>query len=177
MARRHFNTSPLSQRPEKDQAKRNVFRYEPPDGKAHKVPGARPALKAIKSRLIQVRDVGREDHFDVAPYPLRAGLRVGIMPIGMRDRITSIAANEVLVSGRRVPILGAPALEYTRVDLTSCPDARVGDEVVLVGAQMDENISIDDVVTFRKQRRGADLTVALPPEMMRRYLSSADAAK
>lgn len=143
-----------------------------PDGKPHKVRGVRPALKAIKSRVIQVRGIGRSDHFEIAPFPIRPGMRVGVIPIGMRDRMTHLSAGHVLVNGRHVPILGTPALEYTRIDLTTCPEAKVGDEVVLAGAQGEENISPEEIVTFRKQRRVADLAVAMPHDMRRDYLSS-----
>jgi alanine racemase len=40
-----------------------------------------------------------------------------------------------------VPILAGPSLEHTRIDLTTVPDARVGDEVVVIGRQGDAEIT------------------------------------
>jgi len=42
-------------------------------------------------------------------------------------------------------IVGGPNLEHTRIDLTGVPDARVGDEVVIIGRQGDEEITIAEV--------------------------------
>jgi alanine racemase len=42
-------------------------------------------------------------------------------------------------------VLGPVHYEHSRVDLTSHPDARVGDEVVLMGCQGAERIGIDEV--------------------------------
>jgi alanine racemase len=41
----------------------------------------------------------------------------------------------VLVRGQAAPIVASPSLEHTRIDLTGVPDARVGDEVVIIGRQ------------------------------------------
>jgi len=51
----------------------------------------------------------------------------------------------VLVRGVRVPILATPSIEHTRVDLTDVPEARVGDEVVVIGRQGDSVISPEEV--------------------------------
>jgi len=40
---------------------------------------------------------------------------------------------QMLVGGKRVPILGRVTMDLTMVDLTDLPAARVGDEVVLFG--------------------------------------------
>jgi alanine racemase len=51
----------------------------------------------------------------------------------------------MLVRGRAVPIVGGPALEHTRVDLTGVPDARVGDDVTVIGRQGDLEVSLAEV--------------------------------
>jgi alanine racemase len=51
----------------------------------------------------------------------------------------------VLVRGRAVPIVAGPSLEHTRIDLTDVPDARVGDEVVVIGRQGDAEITLAEV--------------------------------
>jgi alanine racemase len=51
----------------------------------------------------------------------------------------------VLVRGRSAPVLASPSLEHTRIDVTHVPDARVGDEVVVIGRQGDAEISAAEV--------------------------------
>lgn len=61
--------------------------------------------------------------------------------------MTWLHVGRVLVRGRAVPIVASPSLEHTRIDLTEVPDARVGDEVVIIGRQGDNEITIAEVAT------------------------------
>ena len=75
-----------------------------------------------------------------APRPSR----VAVLPIGYADgyprRLTGSA--EVLVKGRRCPVVGAISMDMTLVDVTSLGhDAGVGDAVVLLGAQGEERVT------------------------------------
>ena len=96
----------------------------------------RPALRALTTRVISLKDVTPRERFaERAPFPVSAPMRVGVIPIGTADGLRWLHAGRVLVRGSAAPILGAPSLEHTRVDLTGVPDARVGDEVVIIGRQ------------------------------------------
>lgn len=50
-----------------------------------------------------------------------------------------------LVRGRRVRLLAPSHFEHVRVDLTDVPDARYGDEVVLLGSQQDARIELKEL--------------------------------
>ena len=52
---------------------------------------------------------------------------------------------EVLVRGRRAPVVGAICMDLTMVDLTEVPGARVGDEVILWGGAGEAMINVNDV--------------------------------
>src|SRR4029079_7995398 len=95
----------------------------------------RPAFRALKSRLVTVRRLARDDHVDRLPFEGKPGLRFGVIPFGASDRLKQLNVGNVLVRGRRVPLLGAPSAEHARVDLTDVPDAEAGDEVVIIGRQ------------------------------------------
>jgi len=51
----------------------------------------------------------------------------------------------VLVGGKRVNIVGRVCMDQCMLQLDSVPDVKIGDEVVLVGRQGAEFISIDEV--------------------------------
>jgi alanine racemase len=75
----------------------------------------------------------------------------------------------VLVRGHAVPIIGGPSLEHTRIDLTGVPDAVVGDEVVIIGRQGDQEISMAEV----GKRNGLELhhiATTVGPRVARVYL-------
>jgi alanine racemase len=106
----------------------------------------RPALLALKTRLIQVKDVAPRERFAAeAPFPVPAPMRLGVIAMGAADGLGSLHTGRVLVHGRPAPILAGPSLEHTRVDLTAIPDARAGDEVVVIGRQGDDEIGPAEV--------------------------------
>ncbi|MDP6787164.1 MAG: alanine racemase [Rhodospirillales bacterium] len=128
----------------------------------------RPALIALKSRLIHCHKPERSKFTDQAPFPVRDGMRVGVIPMGASDRLDELHCGEVLVRGRRAPVLGKLSAEHTKIDVTDVPEAEVGDEVVIIGCQGDGAITIGDVT----QRRGgvlSDVAQALPRPLPRLY--------
>ena len=132
----------------------------------------RSALVALKSRLISVRAFTRSEFLDHAPFPLREGLRFGVIPLGSSDGLKSLHGGKVLVRGRRVDLLGSPSAEHARVDLTDVPDAEVGDEVVIIGRQGHEVISLEDVQRHQGGVRASDITRRIPVSIPRRYLEA-----
>jgi len=106
----------------------------------------RPTLRALTSRVITVKELTPREHFgELAPFPVTAPLRLGVIPMGSADGLLWLHAGHVLVRGRKAPILTAPNLEHTRLDLTGVPDARVGDEVVIIGRQGAAEITLAEV--------------------------------
>jgi alanine racemase len=109
-------------------------------------PDLRPALRALTSRVITVKElVPRERFADTAPFPVTSPMRLGVIPMGSADGLLWLHAGHVLVRGRKVPIIEGPNLEHTRIDLTAVPDARIGDEVVIIGRQGGAEITLADV--------------------------------
>ena len=51
----------------------------------------------------------------------------------------------VLVNGKRVPVIGRVTMDMTMLDVTECPKVHVGDEVVLIGEQGKETISVEEM--------------------------------
>jgi alanine racemase len=110
--------------------------------------GLRPVFRALTTRVISVKELApREQFADQAPFPVPAPMRLGVIPIGAADGLRLLHAGRVLVRGRAVPVLGSPSLEHTRIDLTAVPDARVGDEVVIIGRQGDLEITTAEVAS------------------------------
>jgi alanine racemase len=114
-------------------------------GEATPIP-LRPVLRALTTRIISVKELSPRERFaEAAPFPVTAPMRLAVVPIGSADGLRWLTAGRVLVRGRAVPILAAPSLEHTRIDVTDVPDARVGDEVVVIGRQGDAEISPAEV--------------------------------
>src|SRR5438094_6432114 len=105
-----------------------------------------PTLRALTTRVIALKELlPRERFAEVAPFPVTVPMRLGVVPMGSADGLPWLHAGRVLVRGRSAPLVGAPSLEHTRIDLTGVPDARVGDEVVIIGRQGDTEITVAEV--------------------------------
>jgi alanine racemase len=106
----------------------------------------RPTLRAFTTRVISIKELAPRERFaDRAPFPVTGPMRLGVVPAGSADGLRWLTAGRLLVRGRAVPIVGAPSLEHTRVDLTAVPDAAVGDEAVIIGRQGDLEITPAEV--------------------------------
>jgi alanine racemase len=103
-----------------------------PAGRSDLPVGLRPALRALKTQVIQVKSIERSAFRDQAPIPVRDGMRIGIIPIGRGDGLHRLSAGHVLIRNQLVPIVGRLSLEHARIDLTDVPDAKAGDEVLII---------------------------------------------
>ena len=73
--------------------------------------------------------------------------RVATIPVGYADGYPRQLSGKacVLIRGKRAPILGRVCMDQFMVDVTDIPDAQRGDEVILVGAQGDEHITVEEL--------------------------------
>ncbi|PJF48806.1 MAG: alanine racemase [Chloroflexi bacterium] len=72
---------------------------------------------------------------------------IAVIPVGYADgfRRAPSTFGEVLVRGRRAPIVGAVCMDQAMIDVSHIPGVRLGDEVVLIGRQGDQRITAEDV--------------------------------
>ena len=74
--------------------------------------------------------------------------RIGVIGVGYADGFRRRLGGIVLVRGKRVPILGTICMDQCMLQLDSVPEAEIGDEVVLIGAQEAEMISVDELASI-----------------------------
>lgn len=96
---------------------------------------------------------------------------VGTVPAGYADGVPLAASNSgrVLIRGKECPIIGRVSMDYITVDLSACPAARVGDEVVLVGKSGRKEFTIEDWARI-KQTHPYDIICSLGPRVERVYM-------
>jgi len=77
----------------------------------------------------------------------RRTTRLAVLPAGYDDgysrRLSGRA--EVLIAGRRAPVLGRICMNACLADITGLDHVRPGDEAVLIGRQGAEEITADEV--------------------------------
>jgi alanine racemase len=105
----------------------------------------------VSSRLVQVRTIAAGQSVSYGrTFTAPAGMRVGIVAVGYADNYSRglSAKAQMLVHGRRVPVLGRVCMQLTAVDLTGVPEAAVGDEVFLLGGAGPQSISADELAAW-----------------------------
>ncbi len=83
-------------------------------------------------------------------YRTRGEEKIAVLPVGYADglRRSPRSWREVLVHGKRAPLVGRVSMEKTTINVSHIPDAIAGDEVVLLGKQGDDEINADEVATW-----------------------------
>ena len=95
---------------------------------------------------------------------------VATVPIGYADGVArrlSSVGGEVLIRGRRYPFAGTVTMDQIVIDVGEGPVA-VGDEVVLIGAQGDEEITADEWAE-RLDTINYEIVCDFGPRLPRRY--------
>jgi alanine racemase len=106
-------------------------------------------VMALKSRVVLLRDLpaGRGISYG-RTFTTSRPTRVATISAGYADgypRALSNRGASVLIGGRRCPVLGRITMDLILVDVTELPKVELGDEVVLIGRQGDEEIFVAEV--------------------------------
>ena len=122
-----------------------------PDGAAGREAAAGPLLRPVMgctTSVIQVRQLPAGaglgyNHLSTTTRPTT----VAVLPVGYEDGYLRVLSNraEVLLHGRRAPVIGRISMNLTLVDATGIDGVRVGDEAVLLGRQGEEEITADEL--------------------------------
>jgi len=74
---------------------------------------------------------------------------IATLPVGYADGYRRAFSNraEVLVRGRRAPVVGTVCMDLCLADVTGIPGVVVGDEVVLLGSQGGERVTADELAS------------------------------
>jgi alanine racemase len=125
-----------------------IYGLEPAHGLAASCP-LRPAM-SFRSQLSLVKPIAAGE---AVSYGLRwtaqTDTTVGTVPAGYADGVVRALSNrgEVVVRGRRVPIIGTVCMDQFLVDVGDLA-TQAGDDVVLIGAQDGAAVTAEDWATW-----------------------------
>jgi alanine racemase len=131
----------------------------------------RPAL-TLKTHLSRIRRLPAGTSISYGrTYITPEEMPVGLASIGYGDGLHRLLSNRgaVLVRGKRAPILGRVAMDNIILDLRGIPEARMNDEVVVIGSQGQERISAEEVAGLTGTIN-YEVTTSLLPRVERVYL-------
>jgi alanine racemase len=115
------------------------------------LPGLEPALR-LTTRIMAIHDVAPGTGVSYGwIWRAQRPSRIATLPIGYADGYPRhVTGADVLVGGRRVPVVGAVCMDMLMVDVTEVPvsDAGVGATVTLIGRDGAERITVDDLAAW-----------------------------
>ena len=111
-----------------------------------------PELKPVMSFrtwIAQLRDVpaGRTVGYG-GLYTTARPTKIASLPVGFGEGYPRALFNKgiVLIHGKRCPVIGRVSLNVLTIDVTDLgSEPRLGDEVVLIGSQVDEEITFEEM--------------------------------
>lgn len=113
--------------------------------------GWKPVMQ-LQTRVWQVKSVPAERPISYGQtFVTRRPSRIAVLPIGYADGYARALSNraEVLIRGRRAPVVGRVCMDLTMVDVTDVHGVAPGDEVVLWGRQGSVALSVNEVARWQ----------------------------
>ena len=102
---------------------------------------------ALKSRVVRFHTpaVGSSIGYG-RTYKVFRPMRVALIACGYADGLPRACSNRgrVLIRGQRAALVGTVSMDMAMADVSHMPEVEVGDEVVVLGAQGDDEISLDE---------------------------------
>lgn len=114
--------------------------------------GLWPVL-SLRTRIIALRDLppGTGVSYGSRAQTAR-NTRIATLPIGYADGYSRRMSGraQVLIAGRRCPVMGPITMDMTMVDVTDVPAVQLGTEAVLIGAQTGSDGRSDEPITLEE---------------------------
>lgn len=101
---------------------------------------------SFKTRIINLKELDQGSVIGYGrTFEIMKQTTVATIPVGYKDGFGRGFSNlgEVLVHGKRVPIIGRVCMDRCFIDVTDLSDVEIGSEVILLGEQDNETISIE----------------------------------
>jgi len=127
----------------------------------------KPAL-SWKAKIVYLKEVPPGTGISYgAIYITEKNAKIATIPMGYADGYSRLLSNkgEVLIKGQRAPIRGRVCMDQFMVDVTDIDDVKIGDEVVLIGKQGDEEFSateMADIIGTINYEITCDITKRVP---------------
>ncbi len=105
----------------------------------------------LKSKVVMIKSVPEGTKISYGcTFETKRASRIGVVPIGYADGYPWALSNkaEVLVNGKRVPVVGRVTMDMTMIDLTDTHESHIGDEVVLMGVQNGNRITVEEISSW-----------------------------
>lgn len=129
-----------------------LYGLSPVDSNVAEIHPFQPVLRSVKAQIIHIGKFGRDLTLKNGGYHKgRIGDQTAVVPLGLFDgyrKPREGSVQFVLLRGRRLPVLGI-SLEHLVFDLLDIKGVEVGEEVVALGSQGTEIITLNDLSNWQ----------------------------
>jgi alanine racemase len=135
--------------------------------------GLIPAM-TVKTRILSIRNVPSGTPISYGrTFITKRPSRIGVIPLGYADGYNRLFSNnaDVLVNGKRVPVIGRVCMDLTMTDLTDVKGVKKDDEVVIIGRQGNESITAEELA-FRSNTISYEILTTLGGRSKRTYVET-----
>ncbi|MGB6369921.1 MAG: alanine racemase [Atribacterota bacterium] len=104
---------------------------------------------SFRTRIVFLKELSAGEYISYGRTytTIKKRTKVASLPVGYADGYNRLLSNqgEVLVRGRRFPIIGRICMDQCMIDVSSLLEVKIGDEVVLWGRQGEEEITVEEI--------------------------------
>lgn len=108
-------------------------------------------LLSLKSRISHLKEVPGGTCISYGCTYITTGkTTVATIPLGYADGYSRLLSGkaDVLIGGKRHPVIGRVCMDQFMVDVSSTPNIKAGDEVVLYGKQGSAKITVEEIASL-----------------------------
>ena len=122
-----------------------------PSQVCRKLKGIEPIME-VKTHIAQIKTLKTGEKLGYGMhYQAPHDKKIAILPMGYGDGFPRLKnQGKVLISGKFCDILGGVSMDSIMVDIDAISNAKIGDEVIIVGRQKSKKISIHDISGWKK---------------------------
>ncbi len=108
---------------------------------------------SLKTKIVYLKRLSKGNSISYGrTFITKRNSFIGTLPVGYADGYPRSLSNKAvaLVQGQRAPVIGRVCMDMCMIDLTGRKGLDVGEEVVLIGKQEQDNISVNEVAEWAK---------------------------
>jgi alanine racemase len=107
----------------------------------------KPVL-SLKTKIVAIKELPPNYYVSYGnTYLTKKKTKIGIIPLGYSDGFFRLLSNkaEAIVKGKRVKLIGTICMDFSILELENIPDVKIGEEVVIIGRQKNEEITATEI--------------------------------
>lgn len=105
-------------------------------------------VMTLKTNIVHIKNVEEGQYISYGrKYKTDSNQVIATLPVGYADGYTRLLFNKgkVIVNGKFAPIIGRICMDQCMIDVTEIDNAKVGDEVILMGSYENLKFTADDI--------------------------------